>query len=341
MQKLTLIIFALFLVFSAQTIFAQTEVESFIKKHFEYVEQNKLDEAINELSKAIAIEPNNIRLYFFRANVYLYKSDANGVLSNVNQAINLNPLDYHDWITGAVTLLKVKKCSEALILLDTFVAKDSTNAEIYSWRFSVKGCLKDDIGAFEEITKAIELDPKNNLYRTNQAHIISRMGDSEKAFELYKRLISSLENQSKAAKDENDKVKLQRELAMSYVSRSVIYEKNGNTDAMFTDLTRAVESFSNQGISPKGFIYEIRARKYARYKMYDKAIADYTEAIKLEPTFINYFARGNIYMILEKYENAIRDFEQSLNFSPSNKSDIEEIIGLAKRKMQEKANQPK
>ncbi len=41
--------------------FAQTDVEGFLKKSAEYNQQDKLDEAAAELSKAIAIQPDNAK----------------------------------------------------------------------------------------------------------------------------------------------------------------------------------------------------------------------------------------------------------------------------------------
>lgn len=216
--------------------------------------------------------------------MYFLKGDANGLLSDVQRIVSLNPTDSRDLITAVVLLFKAEKCSEALNLLDMLIAKDAKNAEFFSWRFHVKGYLRDEFGAFDDITKAVELDPKNIHYRNNQAGLLSRLGNSEKALQLFERMINSIENQIKTSKDEiktskdeNEKGNLRRELGMTLISRSRIYEKNRDFTAMFADLTQAVEIPLTFNKSAKGFFYISRARAYSQQKLYEKAAADYTE----------------------------------------------------------------
>lgn len=342
MKKLPFIFLALILALFAQTSFAQSNVEGFIQKSNDYRSQQKYDEAISELSKAVAFEPNNVNLYLIRANLYFLKSDANGLLSDVQRIVSLNPTDSRDLISAVVLLFKAEKCSDALNILDMLIAKDATNAEFFSWRFHVKSCLRDDFGAFGDITKAVELDPKNNLYRSNQADLLSRLGNSEKALQLFERMTSSLENQIKKATDKGEKNTLQRELGTTLISRSKIYEKNGDSAAMFADLTRAVEIPLTETLAAKGYFYVSRARAFTRQKMYDKAIADYTEAINLDVGNVGLLMnRGDVYFTSQKYVEAIADYEQVIKL----KSGLEQIaksqISFAKQKIQENASQPK
>jgi tetratricopeptide (TPR) repeat protein len=54
-------------------------------------------------------------------------------------------------------------------------------------------------------------------------------------------------------------------------------------------------------------------------KDYDKAISDFTEAIKLDPNYaIAYFDRGMVYDETKDYDKAISDYTQAIRLDPFN-----------------------
>jgi tetratricopeptide (TPR) repeat protein len=68
-------------------------------------------------------------------------------------------------------------------------------------------------------------------------------------------------------------------------------------------------------IDPKNEIaFTYRGNAYTELGDYEKAIADYTEAIKLRPdTYPQpYYNRGRIYMLLKEYDKALPDLEKSI-----------------------------
>jgi tetratricopeptide (TPR) repeat protein len=57
---------------------------------------------------------------------------------------------------------------------------------------------------------------------------------------------------------------------------------------------------------------------YSDEKDYDRAIAYYTEAIRLDPIYaIAYVSRGNAYDSKEDYDRAIADYEAALRINPN------------------------
>jgi tetratricopeptide (TPR) repeat protein len=50
---------------------------------------------------------------------------------------------------------------------------------------------------------------------------------------------------------------------------------------------------------------------------FDKAIADYTEAIRLAPNFVVYSTRGLAYQSKGDLDHAIADFESALRINPN------------------------
>lgn len=64
-------------------------------------------------------------------------------------------------------------------------------------------------------------------------------------------------------------------------------------------------------------VYFNRANGYRGLKSYQAAIADYTQAIRLNPRYAKaYFNRGNIFGMLKSYRAALADFTQAIRFNP-------------------------
>jgi tetratricopeptide (TPR) repeat protein len=66
----------------------------------------------------------------------------------------------------------------------------------------------------------------------------------------------------------------------------------------------------------RSIVYFYRGCAYIAKGNYDSAIADYNQAIKLNPHFELYFNRGSAYGIKGNYDRAIADFNQSLKLQP-------------------------
>jgi len=65
--------------------------------------------------------------------------------------------------------------------------------------------------------------------------------------------------------------------------------------------------------------YNGRGNVYYSKRDYDRAIADYTEAIKINPNdAVLYANRGNAYREKRDYDRAIADYEAALRISPNN-----------------------
>jgi tetratricopeptide (TPR) repeat protein len=95
------------------------------------------------------------------------------------------------------------------------------------------------------------------------------------------------------------------------------YETNGDVAMAGSNFQQAVDSYT-QAIKTRGHdkdilaqLYNKRATCYAQLKQFDKAIADFSKAITLNPQFENaYWARANVYENDGKYQLAINDYKE-------------------------------
>ncbi len=64
--------------------------------------------------------------------------------------------------------------------------------------------------------------------------------------------------------------------------------------------------------------YGNRGLTYSALKRYEEALADYGQAVRLDPTFAKaYSNRGLTYSVLKRYEEALADYEQAVRLDPT------------------------
>ncbi|GHV51225.1 hypothetical protein AGMMS49579_06140 [Spirochaetia bacterium] len=95
--------------------------------------------------------------------------------------------------------------------------------------------------------------------------------------------------------------------------RGSAYYTQKNYDQAIADYTQAIRLDPNNENA-----YYDRGRAYAAKSDYDRAISDYNQAIRIDPNdAYNYNARGNAYLNQKNYDMAIADYNQALRVDPN------------------------
>jgi len=115
--------------------------------------------------------------------------------------------------------------------------------------------------------------------------------------------------------------------AKEYIKRAKIkHFDEKNFDGAIADLTEAIR------LEPdNSFAYYARGLVYKDKNEFDAAIADFTKAIQLEPEEGgNYFYRGFIYACKNDKAMTVSDWEMAVKLDPQN-SKYREALGEIKR----------
>src|SRR5271165_3600070 len=98
-----------------------------------------------------------------------------------------------------------------------------------------------------------------------------------------------------------------------YVWRANVWLKRKEFDAAIADYNEAIRL--NPGSA--GVAHQGRGRAWREKKDYDKAIADYNEAIRLDPGYAHaYNGRGKTWSAKKDYDKAIADYNEAIRLYP-------------------------
>jgi tetratricopeptide (TPR) repeat protein len=122
----------------------------------------------------------------------------------------------------------------------------------------------------------------------------------------------------KALKDYDKALSMQPDNGDFYYNRALVHYGLENTDQALADLEKAIELINSA--TGKSFAYSRRAEILKKVGKLDASIKDYTEAIRLVPTFPYHRSnRGNVYAEQKEYQRAIADFTEAIKIDPANR----------------------
>ena len=101
-------------------------------------------------------------------------------------------------------------------------------------------------------------------------------------------------------------------LAIAFTNRGLAYKKKGQWEKAIADFSEAIN------LKPDFvFAFSNRGNAYYGKGLFDRAIKDYDEAIRLKPDLAEAFTnRGNIYRKKGQFDRAIKDYDKAIHLKP-------------------------
>lgn len=276
-----------------------------------------LEKAINYFTKAIEIDPNNAEFYYYRGLAYRRQFKFKKSIADYTQAISINPNDIDFYIKRGFVYKKMRtkfKASKAIADFTQAISMNPNDAKIYCHRGDahiIHG--KPDIiaaqnAAIDDYTLAIQQDPNNqtyyvkceDVYKEQYKYYVKR-GDIYKEQEQYHAAII----------DYNLAIKINPNKKDAYIYRGLAYEKLG-------ELNKAIESYKEAlNINPKGMFTDLEEAYQCQKKLRNE-IDEYTQYLKKDAYASVYAKRGNTYLALGELDEAIADFNEAIDIDPDN-----------------------
>jgi tetratricopeptide (TPR) repeat protein len=298
-----------------------------------YNHQGRYKEAIADYSQAIKLRPKDADLYLRRAYTYANMGDKNrSIIDFQNAESRMNPQSSNEYAgRGEIRYSELKKYIEAASDYTKAIELDPGNNELYTSRAKIYVELKKDSLAIADYTQAIYLNAdaaRSNYFE--RGIIYHRLNDYSKAIADYnlaapnqcvdgysvmvceQRGLAKIElGDNKGALFDFDQI-LDAGYSSSeyYYARGVARQNVGNKEGAEQDYQKALNNADNNISYDKYGSYLYRGLAYFGLGRMQSAIANFTQATKLEPNRPEaYHHRGVAYQKLKDRINAFNDLK--------------------------------
>ncbi len=122
---------------------------------------NDIEDAINDLNKAIELNPNDANAHLLRGKAKLGLNQYKNAIDDFSKAIELRPNYGRAYSQRGLVRIGLKQYKNAIDDYSKAIELNPNDANAYFHRGFAKKGLKDYQGSREDFTKAEEIDPKN------------------------------------------------------------------------------------------------------------------------------------------------------------------------------------
>jgi tetratricopeptide (TPR) repeat protein len=255
------------------------------------------DKAIEDFTRAIALDPDDKKAWGERGRAYAHKEDYDTAIADYCQAIKLDP-EYAAAYNARGGAYHLKKDHERAIAdYDQAIRLNPEYADAYNARGVVRYATGDYDNAIADYGQAIRLNPEDTMAYSNRGGAYVATGDYDNAIA-----------------DCGQAIRLDPQNVLAYGNRGGAHFAKGDYDAAIADCGQAIRLDPQNAAA-----YRNRGRAYFAKEDYDTAIADFGQAVKLDPqNAASYYDLGVVYYYKGDYARARADWEQALRMDPGN-----------------------
>lgn len=254
----------------------------------------KYEAAIQDLTQALALNPQAFFAYLERGAVWAAKGDYERALADCQAAIQLDGQASYAFRVRADAYRGKKDYDQAIADFTTAIQL-TPSAEAYDGRSNVQIKKGNYTAAIADGTEAIRLNVRYLNAYVNRGNAHRLRGEYPQAIADY-----------------TEAIRLNPKGDIPFNNRGHTYIKQGNYALGIPDLTEAIRLNPKQATA-----YDNRGLAYYDKGENEKAIADFTEVLRLEPTWaVTHYNRGNAYFNSGATDKAIADYNVALQLNP-------------------------
>jgi len=137
----------------------QTVALAYYNRGLEYMNENKMDQALTDYNKAIELKPNYTEAYVNRGNIMRGNQKNVDALNDYNKALAVNPNFSKAYFNRGILYMNEQRFEESLSDFSKAIELNPRYYKAYSNRGNVLYSIKRYEEAIAEFSKAIELNP--------------------------------------------------------------------------------------------------------------------------------------------------------------------------------------
>ncbi|XP_072423984.1 uncharacterized protein ttc6 [Chiloscyllium punctatum] len=276
-----------------------------------------LEDAVNNFSQALKLDPFFVDAYNGRGNVYMDSAHTAGIKQaqkDFLQALHLNPKCVKARLNLGYNFQVLGKFQKAWNQFTITIDIDPMFHDAYEGRAVINLQMNNTFAAFQDINAALKICKSAKLF-TNRGVINQFTGDLTNAMRDYQKAVS-----------------LDPTYSLAYFNAANLYFCNRQFAQAHDYYTKAINL---QPGDESALLNRAICRVLLRRAQ--DALEDFEEAVKLSPYSAHiYFNRANLYATLKQYKDAERDYSQALQLMPDDalyyklRADVRGHLGLIK-----------
>jgi tetratricopeptide (TPR) repeat protein len=303
--------------------------------------KGELAEALADYTEAIRLNPNYASAYLNRGRLFLYQQEWDSAINDFNEALRINPNASLAYNERGYAHSRKGDFTNAINDYSQAVQQDKNDTDTYFKRGNLFYDMGEYTKAANDYTEAIRTNPKYHRAYNNRAESYFALGQYDLAladFQKRNELVSGNPitlagiaiTLMMVGRVEEAKTQWQGLIAQDQKYADV--KATGKEFVWAKPLIEAAEKLvALIQESPSTFTGDLSAdhakgeldseayflRAVDRSDNSDEEIADYTEAIRLNPQFVDaYNNRGEVYFARGNYPAALADFEKADAIEP-------------------------
>lgn len=262
----------------------------FYKTGLTFVEAGNHKDAIDQFTKALAIDPEYAQAYVERARSYEAIGELQHTADDLKRALTFEQKEPELFFDAARVNYELANYQDALELDNKSIALDKKSEPAFRLLARIQMALEDFSNSLVSINKALELkdNAENNFYRGQ--------------------LSEKMKNYNQAETDYKNALSRNNKYVEAYLAQAALrLQLNKPQEAM-----ESCNAVINLEPNNKDALL-IRSRVYAKLTEYPKAIDDLSKILFINPDDKEmYLIRGTYYQEFTQHQNAINDFSRAL-----------------------------
>ena len=318
--------FVLILIFAASALFGQS-ARRYFKAGEDFLEVRKYEDAIDQFSNAIALDPDYDDAYIMRGQAYEMMKEYAAAADDYERAIVFNEKDQELMYKAGYAFYKAGNYGKALANLNNALERKSNYLEAYQTRVDVFIALERYDEALGDCQKALRYKENElNLYKLGVVY--EKLDLLDEAENAYKKSIGKNSNvvDPQLSLAELAFRQEKYDLAMSSVNQVLRIDSRNRSGLMLRakinaarlNITQAVNDISEALTIYRGDpqLHILRGDFYQELSRHSDAILDYTYALEAgDTTAMIYYKRARSYEMVRDFESAMKDYDKLLEIS--------------------------
>jgi superkiller protein 3 len=272
-----------------------SEASIWVKRAIMFIEQDKLEKALESCIKSVNLDPNDANAWSVRAMSLIMLKRERASIESLNKVKELKPNDAMTYLICGSVLGNIGRYEEAFENYNKAVELKPDYAEAWYNRGLTLGNMDKYKEAFESFDKAVEFKPDYAEAWYNRGGALGNMGRHEEVFESFDKA-----------------VQIKPELTEVWVNRGVALDKLDRYDDAIESYNKAIQIMPDDAKAWKN-----RGVALDKLGRYDDAIESYNKAIQIMPDDAKAWKnRGVALGKLGRHEEALESFDKAIQIMP-------------------------